>query len=252
MKKPFIVFLSVFVLASAVLFAAEAIARSYTTNFPVAENPISEKGNWINGGTVGLDWYNVQTNGRMAFGTNNQGSYTDPTAVLAGTWGPDQTAQATVSTVSQTNSLYQEVELRLRTTITAHSITGYEVNFRCLPGTDSNRYVQIVRWNGPVGNWTEINGTLGPGLKTGDVVKATIIGSTITAYVNGIQVLQATDKTYASGSPGIGFNYGCNGTYGNFGFTSFTASDGTASSSVPNSPTSLVISVQGIKPEGTL
>ena len=28
---------------------------TYTTNFPLTENPILENGNWINGGTTGLD-----------------------------------------------------------------------------------------------------------------------------------------------------------------------------------------------------
>src|SRR5438046_7973905 len=37
----------------------EAIAESYTTNFPLTENPISEGGNWINGLTNGIDWSDV-------------------------------------------------------------------------------------------------------------------------------------------------------------------------------------------------
>ena len=44
----------------------EAAARTYTTNFPLTENPISEAGNWINGGTVGLDWTNVSTTPGLA------------------------------------------------------------------------------------------------------------------------------------------------------------------------------------------
>jgi len=106
----------IFLLVLTFLSGAEAIAKTYTTNFALTENPISERGNGINGGSVGLDWSNVRANKRAALGTDNQRLYTDPTAVLAGTWGPDQTAQATVSTVSQINSVYQEVELRLRTT----------------------------------------------------------------------------------------------------------------------------------------
>src|SRR5215469_13635132 len=33
----------------------------YTTNFPIAEDPISEGGKWINGKTIGLDWSDVAT-----------------------------------------------------------------------------------------------------------------------------------------------------------------------------------------------
>jgi hypothetical protein len=35
---------------------AEAIAATYTTNFPLTENPIFEGGHWINGLINGLDW----------------------------------------------------------------------------------------------------------------------------------------------------------------------------------------------------
>jgi hypothetical protein len=38
------------------------------TNFPLTEDPISEGGNWIGGGTTGLDWNNVQTTPGFANG----------------------------------------------------------------------------------------------------------------------------------------------------------------------------------------
>ncbi|HTF71397.1 MAG TPA: hypothetical protein VK638_52890 [Edaphobacter sp.] len=34
---------------------------------------------------------------------------------------------------------------------------------------------------------------------------ATIVGTTLTAYINAKQVLQAIDSTYSGGAPGIGF-----------------------------------------------
>jgi len=52
----------------------------------------------------------------------------------------------------------------------------------------ANKYVQIVRWNGAYNNWTELNGTSACYAKNGDVVKATIVGSTITVYLNGSSV----------------------------------------------------------------
>jgi len=39
------------------------------------------------------------------------------------------------------------------------------------------------------------------GIANGDVVKATLVGSVITAYINGLQVLQAIDNSHTSGSP---------------------------------------------------
>ena len=169
--------------------------NSYSTNFPATENPISEGGRWINGQAVGLDWKDVRTTAGLAYGADATGNpnFNDPTAVLAGTWGPNQTLQATVHSVNQRSNATEEVELRLRSTITAHRNSGYEVNFRCTH--DGSQYVQIVRWNGPLGSFTYVNSAVGPGIRDGDVVKATMIGSTITAYINGAQVVQATDST---------------------------------------------------------
>ena len=201
--------------------------RSYSTSFPATEKPISEAGKWINGGTTGVDWGNVQTTPGLAFGTNVCAGppYCDPTAVLAGTWGSNQMAQATVHTVNQNSHIYEELELRLRTTITAHRATGYEINFRCT--SDGSQYVQIVRWNGPAGKFAYVGKTTGPGMHDGDVVKAIAMGDTITVYVNGTQVLQGKDSKYINGNPGIGF-YNQGGTEAdnaNYGFTNFTATD---------------------------
>jgi hypothetical protein len=77
---------------------AHAAGHNYSTSFQPTENPIYEHGNWINGGTTGLDWTNVQTSSGMAIGTqadNGSGNaqYSDSTAVLAGNWGPNQIKQ---------------------------------------------------------------------------------------------------------------------------------------------------------------
>jgi hypothetical protein len=196
---------------------------SYSTTFPLAENPISEGGKWINGGVVGLDWYNAATTPGRAHGVQSTSNpaYCDPTALLAGTWGPEQTAEGTVYCDNPTSSYYQEVELRLRSTLSAHRATGYEIMYRCLKTSDG--YTYIARWNGALGDFKIIGGQGGVGVSTGDVVKATIVGNTITAYINGVQVAQAQDNTFAQGSPGIGFNYGVGPTFADFGFTRFRA-----------------------------
>ena len=213
------------------LFPAALLAtNSYATNFPLTEYPISEKSRWINGKMAGLDWANVRTTPGLAFGTEtDKAKYDDSTAILAGTWGANQMAQAQVHTVNQDSRIYEEVELRLRTTISAHSITGYEINLRCT--TDGTQYAQIVRWNGPLGNFTLLANVKGPGLHDGDTVKATIVGSMITAYINGAQVVQAVDSTYATGSPGMGFYIegGSASQQSDYGFTSFSASDTSSS-----------------------
>jgi hypothetical protein len=215
---------------SAILVVAtglDAWARTYTTTFPLTEDPISEGGKWINGRTTGLDWFDAATTSGKVFGEVSTGAYTDPTAILSGSWGPNQDVSAVVYSLNPTASYYQEVELRLRTSIAAHSITGYEVLFRCLK--TGSAYCQIVRWNGPVTDFAYTSGSCSGatcGVATGDTVRATIVGNVITAYINGRQIAQATDTTYTSGNPGVGFNYGVGATNADFGFTSYTATDG--------------------------
>jgi hypothetical protein len=202
--------------------------RVYTTAFPRTENPISENGSWINGQAVGLDWHDVSTTPGLAIGHQSGSSYTDGTALLTGVWGATQTVEAVVHSVNPKESCYQEVEMRLRSTLTAHSCTGYEISFKATKSASA--YLIIVRWNGPVGDFTYLLNTSGAqyGVGEGDTVKATIAGNVITAYINGVEAGTATDSTYATGSPGMGFNLetsdpSCIGTNGDYGFTSFTA-----------------------------
>jgi hypothetical protein len=208
----------------------KVMAGTYTTDFPLTENPISEGGNWINGKTTGLDWSDVLTTNGIAFGTQAGGAadYNDSTALLTGTWRSNQTASATVYTKNQqSGSVYEEVEIRLRSSLSAHSCTGYEINFSLR--NDSSAYCQIVRWNGPFGSFSYINTTNGSQcmLHNGDAVAATITNSTITAYINGVQIVQGVDSNYSSGSPGMGFYIqGATGVDGDYGFASYSATDG--------------------------
>jgi hypothetical protein len=203
---------------------------TYTSNFPLTENPISESGKWINGGVAGLRWTNIRTTPGRALGTQSgtdagKARYADSTAILAGTWGPNQTVQATVfvANASGASGVFEEVELRLRTNITPNSITGYEIA-ASVHLTDF--YISVARWNGPLAKWTSIGGSVPHPCVNGDVLKATMIGSTITVYLNGVQMLQVTDTTYKNGSPGIGlFLQGASGLNANYGFSSFTATD---------------------------
>jgi hypothetical protein len=205
-------------------FAVDSAASgsTYTTNFPSTENPISEGGRWINGGTTGLDWSDVSTTPGLAIGHEVNANYSDATAILTGTWPANQYAQATVYWNPNGNEPVPEVELRLRSAMSAHVNRGYEITF-------GGGYLIIVRWNGPFQDFTypyllELNGSQYTP-KTGDVIKATIVGNTISAYKNGVLMGTATDGTWTDGAPGMGFNSGTHGgTYDNtYGFTSFTA-----------------------------
>ena len=206
-----------------------AKAKTYNTLFPLTENPISEGGNWINGLTTGLDWNNCKTiSGNKAVGATGSTPlrYNDPTAILSGTWGANQTVSATVFVINRQVDFYGEVELRIRSSISANSCTGYEIIFSARD--DSSAYCEIVRWNGVINDFTYVKKISGPQchIRTGDVVKATISGNTIKAYINNVEILSGTDGTFASGNPGIGFYFtGKTGSIEDFGFTSFTASD---------------------------
>ncbi|HTQ53094.1 MAG TPA: hypothetical protein VMI94_01465 [Bryobacteraceae bacterium] len=206
----------------------------YATRFPHAENPISEGGKWLNGHADGLDWTDVRTTPRFAFGTEIGGrrpapqKYDDSTAILKGTWGPDQTVEATVHSMNpnQDGKVLEEVELRLRSSISPHNCTGYEVMFRC--SKIPRAYCNIARWEGPLGRFTMLKETYGSayGVKDGDVVKATMIGKVLTVYINGAQMIQLSDDRFTNGNPGIGYYLeGATGVMRDFGFSSFMATD---------------------------
>lgn len=192
--------------------AAAPHTTTYTTNFPLKEDPISEGGRWIGGKTAGVDWGNVSTVPGLAIGLAGPKEYADSVALLAGSWGPDQTVEALVDKGHVFRA--PEVSLRLRSSLSAHRCTGYEVSNSLR--ADGTAYLIIVRWNGPLADFTYLLNVTGKeyGVTTGDVVKATIVGGTITAYKNGVQMGQAKDNTFRSGQPGFGFNEGNNGDYG--------------------------------------
>ena len=133
----------------------------------------------------------------------------------------DQYAKGVVFSRNQTEDYFQEVELRLRSSITPHSCTGYEVFWRCLK--TENAYAEIVRWNGKRGDFTSLARAVGSqyGVQDGDIVEASITGSVIKSYINGVLVLEATDDVFAEGSPGIGFNFGVGDTNVDHGFRHF-------------------------------
>jgi hypothetical protein len=180
----------------------DAGPMSFSTMFSGTENPLSESGVWTNGGVVGLDWQNVEKSGGHAYASATSAGYNDCIAHLKG-FPANHFAQATVHVAAGYSAKdSHEIELILRFAITAHGARGYEINCGW-----NGAYSQIVRWNGALNDFTYLP-TTGPGfgaLAEGDVIKATAIGSAITVYKNGKQVMSATDATWADGNPGVGF-----------------------------------------------
>jgi hypothetical protein len=221
-------------LSALLLLPVPLWANSYATSFsspPAPENPISESSHWLNGGTNGTNWNNCQTTAGFVHGTQTGTgpNYADSVCVLTGTWTQNQSAEAVLKVPTNCTyggSVYCELEVHLNTTITSGSITGYEFNISVASG---NLYAQIVRWNGILGSFTELNGTTAVPLGvTGTILKATNVGGNLTLYVNGTAVTTATDSTYTGGSPGLGmYLQGTTGLSGNYGFSSFAAVDST-------------------------
>jgi hypothetical protein len=204
-----------------VLYVASALGadETYTTEFANSESPISDSGRWRSGNRDGIDWTDVKTSGGVAFGSQIEGAggyYDDSIACLTG-FPPDQSAQSTIFLSGEFPDS-RETELLLRWTISPNSATGYEINWPW-----NGTAMQIVRWNGPVGDFTPI-GYVSAGKRpaTGDIWKATMVGDEITVYLNGERLGSIRDSTFTNGSPGIGF-FTSRDADSNYGFSSFTA-----------------------------
>lgn len=191
----------------------------YSTRFPYNEMPISENGHWLNNGQL---WTKVQTIRGCAYGTNGaRNTYDDSYAYLSGTFGADQQGEATIFRSATLRGDPHECEILLRWADGSTLARGYECLFNFAGG------VQITRWNGAFGDFTELQGGDGSyrrGLATGDVVKAKIVGDAITCYINGERVAQVHDTVWTDGQPGIGFFKRLPGLNTDLGFSSFTAS----------------------------
>ncbi len=223
LRVPFLVLLAIGFLSPA------GMAQTYTTTFDGEENPLSEGGKWVHNG---LDWATIGKKDGLAYGTQTGTKtglqrYDDSYAHLTG-FPPDQEAWGVVHIAKPDPRCHQEVEILLRWTSSAHSTSGYECFGRCL--SDGSSYVQIVRWEGPLGKFTYLVDKQGAdyGLKDGDTLKASIVGNLITVYVNGVQKAQVRDDKHKTGNPGIGIFLECDngrgiGTGRDFGFKSFTA-----------------------------
>jgi hypothetical protein len=252
----------------AILFAGNGWSSTYKTAFPAAQNPICEGSpcKWTGGQSAGGNhWGNVQTTLGFAFGAGQPSEFGDPTAILTGTWGPDQTVTAVAVGDTNETGCCREAELRLRTTITSNSITGYEVYCSVTAGSGA-QYCSIARWAGGSGLYCNIEDLPHPAIHliTGDIFTATITGTnpvditgTITRNGTVVAKVHASDDgsnkgngtacvthtPFTSGNPGIGF-YAFQGFthFDYFGFSSITATDG-AASTIPEAPTGLAVTV---------
>ncbi len=222
---------------------------NYSTSFSGTENPLSESGNWVNGASYG---FNNCEKGladdsatQIAFGASpGSPTYADSTALLTGTWGANQMVQGTVYAGTTGGISYPEVELRLRSALSGTNCTGYEITFSI--GQGAAGYLEVVKWNGALGSFTYlVNNLTGSqyNVVTGDVIQAWMIGSIITVFKNGIFQVAVSDTTYASGNPGIGFDYTASGNH--YGFSAFSAADGSNLVGLAQSPNGTTLASSG-------
>ncbi len=188
----------------------------YSTRFDGRENPLSEGGVWSH---RGVHWSKVQKKDGLAYGTQSGfGGYDDSYVYLAGL-AADHQGEAVVHVSPTLRGGPHEALLLLRWADSAMSARGYE----CLWSFEGD--VDIVRWNGPYGDFTSIGQEdvrLGRKLATGDVLRARIVGPRITCFVNDVPVAHAIDATWGDGQPGIGFFRREAGENADIAFSSYT------------------------------
>ncbi len=210
-------------------FSMSGFSQTYSTRFEGNEEPLCEAGKWTNNG---VDWTQIRKKDGVAFGTQtgtNTGKYkfNDSYAHLHG-FPPDHEAWGVAHIARPNPSCIQEIEILLRFASSPHRTTGYECFARCV--TSASSYVQIVRWDGPLGKFTYLADKRGTnfGLNNGDILKASVIGNVITVSINGVEKARVTDDTFKTGDPGIGEYLSCEtgkgiGSNSDFGFSSFAA-----------------------------
>lgn len=203
---------------------AQQIA-SYTTNFDLAESPISGGGVWSK---RGVPWTNVVTTDGLAYGTQvGTNGFDDSYAYLTGTFSANQSVSTVIHLESGITANYAEVEILLRWRDDTNYATGYECNLAY-----NGQYAEIIIWPGFFGtNSSEFNfisqgNPVAGGIKDGDIFQADIIGNVITVRLNGNVIATATDNTFLDGgAPGIGFYSEGAPASKKYSFTKFTYTD---------------------------
>jgi hypothetical protein len=172
----------------------------YATTFPLDENPISENGAWS---AISSPWLRVRSVGGIAKPAAFVTGYNDNYASLSG-FGPDVEITATVFIAG--SAPFGEILLLARIAQTATTLRAYEFLY------DGDGSVQLMRWNGPFGDFTPMGGEeSNPGvLRDGDQLRMRVVGNTISAFHkrapgDWVQIARTTDGTLRDGQPGFGF-----------------------------------------------
>jgi hypothetical protein len=183
---------------------------SYSTDFSITENPLSDGGRWLHSdGTLTV----CRTGNGKAFGTQTgTGNYDDSNAYMTGFGNNHEVEGVVWLSPTASTSGYREVEVLLRWSDTGplrqtdygptHA-NGYEINWSYL-----GQYLILGRFKGA--ELTRAASTPVP--KSGDKFRARIEGQHIRVWVNDVLQIDFTDNDptleIQSGNPGIGFFIG--------------------------------------------
>lgn len=173
---------------------------TYSTDFPLDEDPISEGGAWS---AIASPWLRIRTIDGIAKPNDYVTGYNDNYAMLSG-FGPDVEITATVYIGGQ--APYGEILLLARIEQTETTLRCYEFLY------DGDGAVQLMRWNGPSGDFSPIGGETGPAgpLQDMDQLRMRVVGDTITIFhrrppEDWVQIGETHDAMWADGQPGMGF-----------------------------------------------
>lgn len=184
-------------------------SATYSTSFPLTENPISEGGKWLTGLTDGLAWTDIQTTPAKCFASAFDaapGGVQDGLANLKRSFlacASNQYSQGVIFRAGSYTPASHECEVLSNFTIGPNSATGYEAYFGI-----GNTHA-LVRWNGAFGDFTALasgNVNLPTEPADGDVIRIWRNGNTVFCSQNGIIISSAVDTTFMGGNPGLGNN----------------------------------------------
>jgi hypothetical protein len=197
---------------------------SYSTNFDLDENPLSEGGKWLHTDST-LTMCKVV--GGKAFGTQDgSGAFDDSNAYLTG-FGNNYEVEGTVwLNPGLTGPGNREVEILLHwtddgplrsTSFGATHANGYEINVQ-----HAGQYMQLGRFKGAL--LVQVDNFAVP--KTGDRFRARIEGQRIRVWWNDVLKIDFTDTDTSlqvtTGNPGIGFYVDGGASNTDYGFDSIT------------------------------
>jgi hypothetical protein len=220
-------------------------AGAFSTTFSLTENPISEGGIWLNGLADGLDWNNVQTTNtgdgiHRVCASSLVSGFNDPTAIINPTFrafANNQFVQGTIYRAAGyfTSVNFHETELRMRSTMSAHSCTGYELLIAIGLSTDTTSGWALVKWNGALGDFTTISNNPAsiPPAADGDIWRVEMTGSVAKVFLNSVQQgsnidlsVGSTIAVWPGGNPGVGMYPIDPGSVStSYGWKSFSAGD---------------------------